>query len=161
MMTIFIGSTIRNLVLAYLFQFAGLPYIWGGNDPIRGFDCSGFVMEGLQAGGIFPRNVDYTASQIYWKLSDYEVSKPRKGALVFYKNGAGNINHVEVCINKFQSIGASSGNSTTTTTQQAIDQNAFIKVRPIRKKDVYAYVYPWKKEAFKCDITRNGVYCVK
>ena len=31
-------------VVAYAKQFLGYPYVWGGNDPHTGSDCSGFVV---------------------------------------------------------------------------------------------------------------------
>ena len=33
-----------NDVVAYAKQFLGYPYVWGGNDPHTGSDCSGFVV---------------------------------------------------------------------------------------------------------------------
>jgi cell wall-associated NlpC family hydrolase len=47
------GSAIAN----YSLNFIGTPYVWGGNDPNRGVDCSGFVkqMFGQIAGVSLPR----------------------------------------------------------------------------------------------------------
>lgn len=33
----------RDLIIAYAKQFLGTPYVYAGNDPKKGFDCSGFV----------------------------------------------------------------------------------------------------------------------
>src|SRR3569832_552598 len=35
------GTALAN----YSLQFQGTPYVWGGNDPQRGIDCSGFVKQ--------------------------------------------------------------------------------------------------------------------
>lgn len=38
-----LSSNTRAAVANYSLQFRGTPYEWGGNDPNRGIDCSGFV----------------------------------------------------------------------------------------------------------------------
>ncbi len=34
---------IADSIVAYAKTFAGVPYVWGGCDPVSGFDCSGFI----------------------------------------------------------------------------------------------------------------------
>jgi cell wall-associated NlpC family hydrolase len=33
----------RDSIIAYAKQYLGTPYLYAGNDPKKGFDCSGFV----------------------------------------------------------------------------------------------------------------------
>ena len=33
----------RDSIIAYAQQYMGTPYLYAGNDPSKGFDCSGFV----------------------------------------------------------------------------------------------------------------------
>lgn len=129
--------TKREIATKIAWSYIGTFYKWGGDDP-SGFDCSGFVIELLKSIGLFPRKEDTTArglSSIFQK-----VGKPQEGCLVFYGNP---ISHVEYCFDSNLSIGASGGGSSTTTLAKAIKQNAFIKMRPIRKKEVICYVDPF------------------
>ena len=121
----------------------GLPYIWGGDDAIAGFDCSGFVQEPLTSVGVYD-GIDRNAEGIYIYYRDLgkEVTVPKEGCLVFFaKNNK--INHVEYVWKKGLTIGASGGGSRTLTREDAIKHNAYIKVRPIRK-DIFAIVDPFK-----------------
>lgn len=129
--------TKKNIATQIAWSYIGKFYKWGGDDP-SGFDCSGFVIEILKSIGLFERGKDTTArglSKMYQK-----VAKPNEGCLVFYGDP---IIHVEYCIDSDLSIGASGGGSKTNTLKDAIKQNAFIKIRPIRKKDVTCYVNPF------------------
>lgn len=36
-------SSVRQNIVTYAMQFLGNAYVWGGNDPYTGADCSGFV----------------------------------------------------------------------------------------------------------------------
>ena len=37
-----------ELAVKYAMAFIGTPYVWGGDDPMGGFDCSGFCIEVLK-----------------------------------------------------------------------------------------------------------------
>ena len=36
-------KTDRDSIISYASQYMGTPYLYAGNDPNKGFDCSGFV----------------------------------------------------------------------------------------------------------------------
>jgi len=109
-------------------SFLGKPYIWGGDNPGDGFDCSGFVIEILKSVGRLPRVGDWTAAQLKTKFPSTPVA--HEGCLVFYDNADGKITHVEYCLDNELSIGASGGGPITLTAADAIKQDAYIKIRP-------------------------------
>jgi len=120
----------RHLFLKYAWVYLGTWYQWGGDDP-SGFDCSGLVVELLQAVGLIDRKEDYTADGLFRKFSRCcSVLVPYEGCLAFWlKNGVAR--HVEVCIDSLHTIGASGGGRHVKTLDDAIRHNAFIKIRPI------------------------------
>ena len=126
-------KTMGNIDLAVkvAWSFHGTFYIWGGDDP-SGFDCSGLVVEILKSVGILHGKDDYTAQGLYNKFKNNESNFPQTGYLVFWGRDTNHITHVEFCITEWHTIGASGGGSKTKTEQDAIDQNAYVKVRPIR-----------------------------
>jgi len=112
----------------YAMAHVGLPYIWGGDDSIRGYDCSGFVQELLASQGITFR-ADHTALDLlaYFKHHGKAVHGGL-GALVFY--GVPRCSHVALMINDKLVIEAAGGGSKTRSQADAIRDNAFIRVRP-------------------------------
>lgn len=125
----------RDIAIDALKRHLGIPYKWGGNDPMEGFDCSGLVIDMLQTVGIFARDKDTTAHGLSLLYPETEIIQP--GVLVFYDwNKDGRADHVEVVAlvdddGEVFTIGASGGNSSTTTLNNAITGNAFVKMRPL------------------------------
>lgn len=141
------SAYLRSTAVNYLQHFIGLPYIWGGDDPIRGFDCSGLVIEVLQAVGILPHGADFTADSLYERFQTRAIDRGYQGCLVFWYSGA-EVIHVEMMIDDFHTVGASGGGSTTTTIEAAISRNAFVKMRPLSYRgESYLIVDPFKVES--------------
>ena len=122
----------RKVAVDYAKSWLGRPYRWGGDDP-SGIDCSGLVIEILQAVGLLPHGWDGTAQMIYdeFKGCTLDHDDPLPGALVFYKNAAGYISHVGLVISSPLVLQAGGGGSSTHTPEDAWKQNAFVKIRPI------------------------------
>lgn len=131
----------RRIAIKRAWTLLDLPYSWGGDDPVKGFDCSGGVIEILKSVCRLPRKFDCRAKDLYVLFP--KVKTPRAGCLVFY--GTEEIEHVEFCINRWLAIGASGGGSKVKTREDAIKYNAFIKLRSIkRKRRIIGYVDPFK-----------------
>ena len=142
---------IRDLAVKYLWEWIGTKYHYGGDDSIIGFDCSGLIVEVLQAVGILEganQNYrDWTAHGLYLKFKDHKPSDPvQDGSLIFwFRNGKAI--HVGMVIESDYCISSASGNEDTTTTEEAIKQNAFVKLRPIAYRgDSFKIVDPFKKK---------------
>lgn len=74
-------------VLDYLMQFAGQPYVWGGQAP-GGFDCSGLMWYGMKNFGI---NIPRTSNAQIAALQNIPINQAQVGDLVFFdsdNNGA-------------------------------------------------------------------------
>jgi cell wall-associated NlpC family hydrolase len=125
----------RILATNIAMKFIGLPYRWGGDNPMTGFDCSGFCIEILKSVGVLPRSGDWTAHGLWDRFRSQSVDSAAEGCLVFWWNSdRTRIIHVEYCINSELSIGASGGGSSTTSEQAAIAADAYIKVRPYESR---------------------------
>jgi cell wall-associated NlpC family hydrolase len=120
----------RKVTLKYAKHFLLLPYVWAGDDPMAGFDCSGFIVELLKAAGILEPSQDLSADGLFNYFKSHEQSQA-PGSLVFWPDAAGRIIHVEMIYLPGHTIGASGGGSGTLSMAEAIRTNAFIKMRPI------------------------------
>lgn len=126
----------RELAVDIAMRFLGKPYIWGGDDPIKGFDCSGFVIEVLKSVGVLSFHGDWTAQGLYNYFKNYRIEDGEKeGCLVFFQRD-GRIIHVEMMIDKYLTIGASGGDSLTNTVEDAVRKNAYIKIRPLSARNL-------------------------
>jgi hypothetical protein len=79
------NGTVGAKAVQIAMQYLGVPYVWGGDDPLTGFDCSGFTMYVYGQLGI--QLTHYTGSQFFegarvppWAL--------QAGDLVFFEPSA-------------------------------------------------------------------------
>lgn len=126
----------------YAIQFIGLPYRWGGDDTIEGMDCSGFVQEVLASQRLDPPG-DQTAQGLYdWLSKDSKFrSQLGEDAILFFGATKSRISHVAIAIDDKQMVEAGGGDSRTVGAKEAAEQNAFVRVRPIRKDLVAVLKY--------------------
>lgn len=157
----------RKIATQVAMGFRGLPYLWGGDDPMGGFDCSGMCIEVLKSVDLLPRKGDWTAAGLWQHFANnHGCAVPKtqvaEGCLVFWHSSsdAKRIIHIEYALNEELCIGASGGGSNTKKgaeyklmpdnrivplTSEAERQNAYIKIRPISgRKGIYGVVDPFK-----------------
>jgi len=131
-------------LIDYAKSFIGVPYIYGGQNPAFGVDCSELVQEILRSIGLDPKG-DQTAQMLYdyFQLNGHVTDSPKPGALLFYGQSAEKITHIAFAISDNQLIEAGGGDSTTTSLEAASHKAAFVRIRPVtHRKDLIAILYP-------------------
>ena len=131
---------LRDAAIAIAWSQMGKPYIWGGDDAVLGFDCSGFVQEPLRSVGILPRKIDYSADGLL-NVAFRDIPRTndrhqlREGMLVFWARPDNTMRHVEMVwralVDRVLIIGAAGGGANTKTPADAIRDNAYVRVDPL------------------------------
>ncbi|WP_396329454.1 C40 family peptidase [Burkholderia anthina] len=77
-------------------KFLGIPYVWGGNSPEQGMDCSGFVrwVTAMTLGKALPR----LASQQSEVGTEVSKNDLKPGDLVFFDTKRGPATHVGIYV---------------------------------------------------------------
>jgi len=128
---------------------SGKPYLWGGSGP-DGYDCSGFIIAGLQYSGV--GITDHTAHQIYciFGNNQVDISDAEPGDIVFYGSPE-RVHHCMVVAQRWSSghitlVGARGGNSTTTTVDAAREMRAMVDIvdGTYWASERLCFVDPWK-----------------
>lgn len=92
-------SIVRNAL-----QYVGNPYVYGGNNPNTGVDCSGFTKYIMaNTAGVY---LNRTAASQSTQGHAISAEEARPGDLVFYSNGA-SVNHVAIYIGEGRVVHAS------------------------------------------------------
>lgn len=124
----------------YLINFIGVPYIYGGNNPLVGFDCSGLIVEGLRAQGLIRHDEDLTSQGIYNRMTtgmkyfSPELSGVQRDDLLFFGKSPMEITHIAIARDSRIMLEAGGGDSKCTTIGKAKKRNAFVRERPIRMR---------------------------
>ena len=130
--SLLLESFYRHKAVEYVQHWIGTPYSWGGDD-FSSFDCSGLVVEVLKSIGKFYDHEDYSADALYHKYKSNEVKTPFAGCLILWFNKEGRAVHVGMMIDKYFLVHASGGGSKVKTVSDAIDKNAYVMMRELRK----------------------------
>ena len=108
----------------------GVPYRWGGDSPVSGFDCSGFVRYVLAQHQMpAPR----TALEQFRLGTRVDLDDVRAGDLVFFSTVAPGASHVGLAINsdEFVHAPAASGVVRTERVRSSYWQSRFVGARRI------------------------------
>lgn len=127
----------------YAMSMLGLPYIYGGNSPLTGLDCSGFVCELLKSCGVLSMHEDLSAQLLYNKFAVISPNRYGLGSLAFYGKAANDVSHVALCLDPYRMIEAGGGDRATLTKMDAASKNACVRIRLIRgRADFLAVAKP-------------------
>lgn len=129
-------------LLEYAYKFIGKPYVWGGDGSGKhggGLDCSGLVVECLNAFGIVQG--DFTAQALYKHLLAVGwVKVPRNfvnaADVLFWGKSEAAVTHVSLAANNEQHVEAGGGGSKCKTAEIS---TGMVRLRPIAaRKDFVA-----------------------
>lgn len=132
----------RAVFVCRVLEQKGSPYLWGGRGQYvdggtaRCFDCSGLVVWALYNMGGPDLRWGVNTDVLWNGLPAVDV--PQFGDLVFYGGSAANdVSHVEVWLGDGAVVGASGGDRTTTSVEEARRRGACVKVKAnyLERKD--------------------------
>lgn len=121
-------------VISYLLLFVGTPYIWGGNNPLKGFDCSGLICEGLRSIGAIKADLGSQELFNHFKGKVGVRSQLARGSLLFFGASQNQISHIAMALDDKIMIEAGGGDRTCLTINDALIKNAFVRIRPINNR---------------------------
>lgn len=100
-------EAIADSIIDFAKTFIGTPYVWGGNDPNSGFDCSGFVCYVYKQ---FDIDLPRTSGQQFDSGTPIPYVEAQPGDLILFagpNNGPGNPGHVGIVLSFDQDTGFS------------------------------------------------------
>ena len=116
--------------------YVGTPYIYGGNNPLTGLDCSGFVQIPLKKVGVLHPVRDYYSLSMYHALLRQQFSSciPEADCILFFGESIDKIEHVAIALDGRFMIEARGGNGQTKTLKDAIKRSAMVEITEIRRR---------------------------
>lgn len=94
-----IGGAIANAAK----QFLGISYVWGGNSPKQGFDCSGLTKYVMAKFGV---KIPRVAADQFNAGQKVGLNQAQAGDLIFFRHGDGSVGHVGIYLGNGQFLHA-------------------------------------------------------
>lgn len=135
----------KHALISIMDSCLNIPYIWGGNHPLEGLDCSGFVLWCLRSLGLW-KSEDVTAQQLYtyFKVAGKELKtteKPTLGCLIFFGKSTTAITHVAIAYSKTLMYEAGGGGSKCLNPADAKKAGAMVRIRNITvRRDIVSVI---------------------
>lgn len=127
---------IEEVLRTYAAAMIGIPYKFGGKNPIEGLDCSGLVQLLLRSAGVLKGSfLSAAAMRDVLIASGAQPCSPCFGAVAFFADARGHIDHVGFCLNEHFMVEARGGAETTLTREDAAAKGAFVEPRLISHRD--------------------------
>ena len=98
------AGTAGGIAVDWALAQVGTPYIWGGEAPGVGFDCSGLVQAAYKVAGLTLPRVAQDQYDSTTKLGPDDPLEP--GDLVFFGSGPTDVSHVGIYIGNGQMVDA-------------------------------------------------------
>ena len=98
------AGTAGGIAVDWALAQVGTPYIWGGETPGVGFDCSGLVQAAYKVAGISLPRVAQDQYDATAKLGADDPLEP--GDLIFFGGGPTDVTHVGIYIGNGQMVDA-------------------------------------------------------
>jgi cell wall-associated NlpC family hydrolase len=145
-----------STAIRYAWSLIGSRYYWtdgskqsaGNDDPVLGFDCSGFVSEICRAVGWIGSRERLSSTEFLARFPRSTGSRPKPGDILIYggrlDDGTLDPYHVSFVVGPEHIIEAGGGGRGVDTDGEAAALNAFVRVRPIefRASEIIACVTP-------------------
>jgi cell wall-associated NlpC family hydrolase len=87
------GTPVGNAAVAIAERYIGVPYVWGGNKPTTGFDCSGLTQFVYAQLGVW---LPHNAAAQFLAYQRLDPSQLQPGDLVFFEPKADGPGHVAI-----------------------------------------------------------------
>lgn len=126
----------KAVVIDYALSFVGTPYLYGGNNALTGWDCSGFLSEILKSVGLIKSHMDFSARELRRELLKVGISTfptVTSGSILFFGKTKDMVSHVALALDESTMVESGGGDASTVTLEVAKKQGAMVRIRPIRK----------------------------
>jgi cell wall-associated NlpC family hydrolase len=98
------SGTAGGIAVDWALAQVGTPYVWGGETPGVGFDCSGLVQAAYKAAGVSLPRVAQDQYDTTTKLAPDDPLEP--GDLVFFGGSTADVTHVGIYIGNGEMVDA-------------------------------------------------------
>jgi cell wall-associated NlpC family hydrolase len=92
------GGTAGERVIAAARQYLGVPYLWGGTDPAKGLDCSGFVQRSFRDIGVELPRVSADQARAGTPVASLAEARPGDLMAFDYSSSRPGIDHIGIYV---------------------------------------------------------------